>query len=126
MEFTEATRALSARLAAEDDDLAAAGAVYLAVAAWKAVSGEDTSAWDRFGLEMLDVQARFYGDDQVEVDATVPGGDRPQVRTAVADLIVHLARHHDRKANASGNDLARRLDHDAAAEQLRRAAAALA
>ncbi|WP_157551506.1 hypothetical protein [Micromonospora globosa] len=123
MEFPEAARVLGARLAAGDDSLAAAGAVHLAVEAWKHLGGSDP-AWDRFGLEVLDVRSRLYVDD-VEVEAAAPNADGPEVRAAVRDLIGHLARHHDRCAVAR-DGLAQRLDHDAAAQQLRRAAAALA
>ncbi|MEU4779872.1 hypothetical protein [Micromonospora sp. NPDC023633] len=42
------------------------------------------------------------------------------------DLVEHLAQHHDRRAADPHDGLAQRLDHDAAAQQLRRAAAALA
>lgn len=125
MEFAEATRLLTARLAAGDDGLAAAGAVHLAVEAWKHLAGSDY-AWDRFGLEVLDVRSRLYsGDDEVVVGAAVPEADEPQVRAALMDLVEHLAQHHDRCA-ATQKGLAQRLDHDAAAHQLRRAAAALA
>ncbi|MFD0783728.1 hypothetical protein ACFQZ8_07360 [Micromonospora azadirachtae] len=123
MEFLEAATVLSARLAAGDDSLAAAGAVYLAIEAWKHLGGVDP-AWDRFGLEVLDVRSRLYEDD-VEVDVAVPDADGPEVRAAVMDLIGHLARYHVRRAVAE-DGLAQRLDHDAAAQQLRRAAAALA
>jgi hypothetical protein len=123
MEFPEAARVLSARLAAGDDSLAAAGAVHLAIEAWKHLGGVDP-AWDRFGLEVLDVRSRLYEDDVV-VDAATPGADGPEVRAAVMDLIEQLARHHCRCAVA-GDGLAQRLGHEAAAQQLRRAAAALA
>lgn len=123
MEFAEAANVLTVRLAAGDDSLAAAGAVHLAIEAWKHLGGFDP-AWDRFGLEVLDVRSRLYEDDVV-VDAAAPDTDGPEVRAAVRDLIEHLAQHHDRCAVAQ-DGLAGRLDHDAAAEQLRRAAAALA
>ncbi|MEH1017890.1 hypothetical protein V6U90_33135 [Micromonospora sp. CPCC 206060] len=125
MEFADATSALTARLAAGNDDLAAAGAIHLAVEAWKRLSGGD-AAWDRFGLELLDVRSRLYSDDDVVVDATVPATDGPHLRHAVMDLVEQLAQHHDRRAVHPDNGLAQRLDHDAAAQQLRRAVAALA
>ena len=123
MEFPEAATILSARLAAGGDSLAAAGAVHLAIEAWKHLGGVDP-AWDRLGLEVLDVRSRLYEDDVV-LDAAAPDADGPEVRAAVRDLIEHLAQHHDRRAVAE-DGLAQRLDHDAAAQQLRRAAAALA
>lgn len=122
MEFAEAANVLTVRLAAGDDGLAAAGAVHLAIEAWKHLGGVDP-AWERFGLEVLDVRSRLYADDVI-VEAAAPDADGPEVRAAVRDLIEHLAQYHDRRAVAE-DGLAQRLDHDAAAQQLRRAAAAL-
>ncbi|MFD6563016.1 hypothetical protein [Micromonospora profundi] len=126
MNFVEAASALNARLAAGDDNLAAAGAVFLAVEAWKKLSGRAV-AWERFGLAILDVRSRLYSeDDDVVVDATAPEADGPLVRAALIDLVEQLARYHSRRAVHSGDGLAQRLEHDAVAQQLRRAAIALA
>ena len=126
MEYMEATRALGERLAAGEDDLAAAGAVQLAIEAWKHLAGVDT-AWDRFGLALLDIQARLYSEEvDVVVNAAAPSTDDPELRTAVADLVEQLAQHHERLAADEHTALAQRLNHDAGAQHLRRAAAALA
>ncbi|MEV4830609.1 hypothetical protein AB0K25_20100 [Micromonospora sp. NPDC049257] len=122
MRFMEAAEVLAARLADGDDDLAAGGALQLMIDAWRYLGGSDP-AWDRFGLEVLDVRSRMYP-DEVAVAADVPDADRPQLRTAVRDLVEQLARHHERHA-VDHDDLAHRLSHDATAQQLRRAAAAL-
>ncbi|MFF0097716.1 hypothetical protein ACFYO8_00150 [Micromonospora sp. NPDC005257] len=126
MDYIEATREVCAGLADALDDTTAVGAVHLAIEAWKRLSGTDL-AWDRFGLEMLDIRARLYADhDEVVVDAAAPARDDAETRRAVATLVERLARYHERLATCDGDDLARRLAHDAAAQQLRRAAAALA
>ncbi|WBC05305.1 hypothetical protein [Micromonospora sp. WMMA1976] len=126
MDYIEATKVVCADSADAWDDTTAAGAVQLAIEAWKGLSGTDL-AWDRFGLEMLDIRARLYADhDDVVVDAAAPTRDDVETRHAVATLVEHLARYHERLAARDDDDLARRLDHDAAAQQLRRAAAALA
>lgn len=126
MEYIEATRQIGARLADAVDDTAAAGAVQLAIQAWQHLAGSDL-AWDHFGLELLEIRARFYAEhDDVVVDAAAPERDDTETRLAVTTLVEHLARHHERQAVDDRNDVARRLDHDAAAQQLRRAAAALA
>ncbi|MFY1595903.1 hypothetical protein [Micromonospora sp. WMMD737] len=125
MEFVKAIGALTARLAAGNDDLAASGAIYLAVAAWKHQAGEDT-AWDRFGLEVLDVRSRFYTHYDVVVDTTVPTAANTHIRNAVRELVAQLARYHDQRALDADRTLSERLDHDAAAQKLRRAVAALA
>ncbi|MBQ1041477.1 hypothetical protein KBX03_03045 [Micromonospora sp. C72] len=126
MEYTEATRQVRARLADAADHTAAAGAVHLAIEAWKSLAGSDL-AWDQFGLELLDIRARLYSDyDDVVVDAAAPARDDVETRLAVTALVEQLARYHERLAADDRDDLARRLSHDAGAQQLRRAAAALA
>ncbi len=126
MDYIEATKEVCAGSADAWDDTTAAGAVQLAIEAWKRLSGTDL-AWDQFGLEMLDIRARLYADhDDVVVDAAAPARDDVETRHAVATLVEHLARYHEYLAASGRDDLARRLDHDAAAQQLRRAAAALA
>lgn len=126
MEFVEATSTLTARLAAGNDDLAAAGAICLAVEAWKHLAGEDT-AWDRFGLEILDVRSRLYTHyDDVVVDTTLPTTSSAHIRDAVRELVAQLARYHDHRALDADIALSERLDHNAVAQQLRRAVAALA
>ena len=123
MEYTEAAQVVSASLAAGGDDLAAAGAMSLALEAWRHLAGTDR-AWDRFALELLDIHSRLYQDQCVAVEAEPPQDDGPQIRAAVTALVEQLARHHERHA-LDDVDLAQRLDHDACAQQLRRAAAAL-
>ncbi|MEU8073092.1 hypothetical protein AB0B20_25375 [Micromonospora sp. NPDC049151] len=126
MEYIEATRQVGARLADAADQTAAAGAVQLAIEAWKSLAGSDL-AWDQFGLELLDIRARLYSDyDDVVVDAAAPTRDDVETRLALTELVEQLARHHERLAADDRDDLARRLSHDAGAQQLRRAAAALA
>ncbi|MBQ1028942.1 hypothetical protein KBX26_02830 [Micromonospora sp. C97] len=126
MNYAEAAREIAARLARGGDDVVAAGAIQMAIEAWKCLAGTDL-AWDRFGLELLDVRARLYSDhDDVLVDADVPVRDDAETRLAVTALLEQLARHHDRLASDDQSDLARRLSHDAGAQQLRRAVAALA
>lgn len=126
MTYAQAAREITARLAHGVDDTAAAGALQLAIEAWKCLAGTDL-AWDRYGLELLDVRARLYSDhDDVVVDAGTPVRDDAETRLAVTALLEQLARHHDRLAADDRDDLARRLSHDAGAQQLRRAVAALA
>ncbi|MET9300677.1 hypothetical protein ABZX66_15250 [Micromonospora aurantiaca] len=126
MEYIEATRQVGARLADAADHIAAAGAVQLAIEAWKSLAGSDL-AWDQFGLELLDIRARLHSDyDDVVVDAAAPARDDVETRLAVTALVEQLARYHERLAADDRDDLARRLTHDAGAQQLRRAAAALA
>ncbi|MEV4824538.1 hypothetical protein [Micromonospora sp. NPDC049274] len=125
MEYAEAAREMMARLADDADDVAAAGVIQLALEAWKRLAGTDL-AWDRFGLELLDVRARLYADHDVVVDAEAPVRDDADTRLVVATLMEQLARYHERQATNDRDDLARRLSHDAGAQQLRRAAAALA
>jgi len=123
MEYTTATRAVRDNLATGEDDLAAAGALDLALQAWRTLAAED-AAWDRLGLELLDVQGRLYVDQDVTVEADPPR-DGPQTRAAVRELLESLAQHHEALAAAT-SPLAQRLDHDAGARQLRHAAATLA
>lgn len=126
MEYAEAAREISARLAEGVDDTLAAGAIQLAIEAWKSLAGTDL-AWDHFGLELLDVRARLYSDHgNIVVNADAPVRDDAETRSAVTTLLEQLARYHDRLAVNDRHDLARRLSHDAGAQQLRRAAAALA
>lgn len=125
VKYVDAAREITARLARGGDDAVAAGAIQLAIEAWKCLAGTDL-AWDRFGLELLDVRARLYSDhDDVVVDAGAPVRDDAETRLAVTALLEQLARHHDRLAGEDQGDLARRLSHDAGARQLRRAVAAL-
>lgn len=125
MKYVDAAREISSRLRAEPDDLAVAGAMQLACEAWKQLAGNDL-AWDRLGLELLDVRARLYADHQdVIVDAEAPVRDDAETRLAVTDMLEQLARYHERCAVDERFDLAARLSHDAGAQQLRRAAAAL-
>ncbi|MET7879856.1 hypothetical protein ABZS52_23355 [Micromonospora profundi] len=125
MSYPEAAREIAARLAHGVDDTAAAGAVQLAIEAWKSLAGTDL-AWDRLGLELLDVRARLYSDhDDIVVAAEAPIRDDAETRLAVTTLLEQLARYHDRMAADDRDDLARRLSHDAGAQQLRRAVAAL-
>ncbi|MEU7673548.1 hypothetical protein AB0C42_01870 [Micromonospora taraxaci] len=125
MTYAEAAREITARLALGVDDTVAAGALQLAIEAWKCLAGTDL-AWDRYGLELLDVRARLYSDhDDVVVDAGAPVRDDAETRLAVTALLEQLARYHDRLAADDRDDLARRLSHDAGAQQLRRAVAAL-
>ncbi|WP_406083564.1 hypothetical protein OHA01_02115 [Micromonospora zamorensis] len=125
MTYAEAAREITARLARGVDDTVAAGAMQLAIEAWKSLAGTDL-AWDRFGLELLDVRARLYSEhDDVVVDAAAPIRDDAETRLAVKTLLEQLARYHDRLAADDRDDLARRLSHDAGAQQLRRAVAAL-
>ncbi|WBC08890.1 hypothetical protein [Micromonospora sp. WMMA1947] len=126
MEYIEATRQVGARLADAADHTAAAGAVQLAIEAWKSLAGSDL-AWDQFGLELLDIRARLYSEyDDVVVNAAAPVRDDAETRLALTALVEQLARYHERLAVDDRDDLARRLSHDAGAQQLRRAAAALA
>ncbi|MEK8106549.1 hypothetical protein NKG94_17300 [Micromonospora sp. M12] len=126
MEYAEAAREISARLAEGVDDTLAAGAIQLAIEAWKSLAGTDL-AWDHFGLELLDVRARLYSDHgDIVVNADAPVRDDAETRLAVTTLLEQLARYHDRLAADDRDDLARRLSHDAGAQQLRRAAVALA
>ena len=126
MEYIEATRQVGARLADAADDTAAAAAIELAIEAWKRLAGTDF-AWDHFGLELLDIRARLYPDhDDVVVDAAAPVRDDAATRLAVTTLVEQLAQYHERLAADGRDDLARRLHHDAGAQHLRRAAAALA
>ncbi|RKF24671.1 hypothetical protein [Micromonospora globbae] len=125
MKYIEAANQINALLRDEPDDLVAGGAMYLACEAWKQLAGSDI-AWDRFGLELLDVRARHYSDHQdVTVDAEGPVRDDAETRLAVTDMVEQLARYHQRCAVDGRLGLAGRLSHDAAAQQLRRAAAAL-
>lgn len=122
MNYTEAVQAVGDNLANGDDDLAAAAAMHLALQAWRHLAAADAT-WDGLGLNLLDIQHRLYRDQDVAVEADPPR-DGPGTRAAVAELLQRLARHHE--ALAIGNrPLPDRLEHDAAAQQLRRAAAAL-
>jgi hypothetical protein len=123
MDCTKAARTVGDNLIAGGDEFAAAGAMYLALQAWRHLAGAD-KAWDRLGLELLDVRGRLYAGQDVVVEAAPPH-DGPGTRAAVVALVEHLARHHEALAAGSG-PLAQRLDHDAGVQQLRRAAAALA
>ncbi|MEU4383209.1 hypothetical protein [Micromonospora echinofusca] len=126
MEYIEATRRVGAGLTEATDDTTAAAAVQLAIEAWKCLAGTDL-AWDHCGLELLDIRARLYSEyDDVVVDAAAPVRDDAETRLAVTTLLEQLARYHERLAVDDHDDLARRLSHDAGAQQLRRAAAALA
>ncbi|WP_030334626.1 hypothetical protein [Micromonospora parva] len=125
MTYAEAAREITARLAQGVDGTVAAGAIQLAIEAWQCLAGTDL-AWDRYGLELLDVRARLYSDlDDVVVDAGAPVRDDVETRLAVTTMLEQLARYHDRRAGDDREDLARRLSHDAGAQQLRRAVAAL-
>jgi hypothetical protein len=124
MEYIEAAEAVSGHLGAADEELAAAGAVHLGLAAWRHLAATDR-VWDQVGLALLDVQSRLYTDQDVSVDADAPHDD-PRTRAAVAGLLTALARHHQGLAAAGAGTLQRRLDHDAASQQLRAAAAGLA
>ncbi|MET8040538.1 hypothetical protein ABZU25_06690 [Micromonospora sp. NPDC005215] len=124
--YAEAAREITARLAQDLDDTVAADAIQLAIEAWKSLAGTDF-AWDRFGLELLNVRARLYSDhDDVVVDTGTPVRDDAETRLAVTSLLEQLARYHDRRAADDRDDLSRRLNHGAGARQLRRAVAALA
>ncbi|WP_433132829.1 hypothetical protein ACQPWW_14195 [Micromonospora sp. CA-240977] len=126
MTYPEAARETTARLAQDLDDTVAADAIQLAIEAWKSLAGTDF-AWDRFGLELLNVRARLYSDhDDVVVDTGPPVRDDAETRLAVTSLLEQLARYHDRRAADDRDDPHRRLSHDAGAQQLRRAVAALA
>ncbi|MEU8314996.1 hypothetical protein [Micromonospora sp. NPDC049033] len=126
MEYIEATRQVGARLANAADHTAGAGAIQLAIEAWKSLAGSDL-AWDQFGLELLDIRARFYSDyDDVVVNAAAPVRDDAETRLALTALVEQLARYHERLAADDRDGLSHRLSHDAGAQQLRRAAAALA
>ncbi|MGC4806137.1 hypothetical protein [Micromonospora sp. DT233] len=126
MEYIEATRRVGAGLTEAADDTAAAAAVQLAIEAWQCLAGTDF-AWDRFGLELLDIRARLYSEyDDVVVGAAAPVRDTAETRLAVTTLLEQLACYHERRAVDDHGDLARRRSHDASAQQLRRAAAALA
>ncbi|MFC4066713.1 hypothetical protein [Actinoplanes subglobosus] len=124
MEYIEAAAAVSDHLGAGDDELAPAGAVHLGLTAWQHLVGEDR-IWDRVGTVLLEVQGRLYLDQAVTIEAQPPRDD-PQTRAAVAGLLTALARHHQERATAGAGELHLRLDHDAAAQQLRAAAAVLA
>jgi hypothetical protein len=121
MDYTEAVRAVREQLDA-GVELAPAAALHLSLQAWRRLAAADP-VWDKVGLELLDVRDRLYADQDVAVEADPPR-DGAQTRAAVAALIEHLARYHETGATSAG-PLAQRLDHDAAAQQLRRAAAAL-
>ncbi|MEV4210172.1 hypothetical protein [Micromonospora sp. NPDC049662] len=124
-DYNDAARQVADLLAHDADGIAAAGAVQLAIEAWKSLAGTDL-AWDRFGLELLDIRARLYSDhDDVVVDAESPTHDDAETRRVVAVLLEQLARHHDRLAADHHDDLASRDLHTAAAQQLRRAVATL-
>jgi hypothetical protein len=124
MEYIEAAAAVSEQLGAGDDEYAPAGAVQLGLTAWQHLAEADR-IWDRVGTVLLDVQGRLYLDQAVTVVADPPH-DGPQTRAAVAGLLTALARHHQGLAAAGTGELYLRLDHDAAARQLRDAAAVLA
>ena len=124
MDYTQAARAVYASLAAGDDEMAAPGALHLAIQAWRHNAEADT-AWDRFGIELLDVRTRLYPSDDIAVEADAPAGDGPELRAVLSELVEELARYHQRLAANSNLALAQRLEHDAVAQQLRRAVAVL-
>jgi len=124
MDYTQAARAVAASLAAGDDEMAAPGALNLAIQAWHQLAETDT-AWDRFGLELLDLRTRLYPGDDISVEADAPPGDGPELRAVLGELVEELARHHQRLAANGDLALAQRLEQDAAAHQLRRAVAVL-
>jgi hypothetical protein len=123
MEYTEAARAVSDALAGGDDDLAAAGAMYLALQAWRHLADTDP-VWDQFGLQLLEVQGQLYAGQDVVVEADPPR-DGSRTRSAVTTLVEQLARRHE-ALSAEAGPLAHRLTHDACAQQLRRAVSVLA
>jgi len=124
MDYTQAARAVAASLAAGDDEMAAPGALHLAIQAWRHLADGD-AAWDRFGLELLDLRTRLYPDDDVAVEVDAPPHDGPELRAVLSELVEELARYHQRLAANSDLALVQRLEHDAAAHQLRRAVAVL-
>src|SRR5262249_40084964 len=97
MKYANAVQATSAVLAQGGDPLAAAGAVDLAMQAWRDLAGAD-AAWDYFGLGLLEVCTRLYPHRDVAIHADPPPSDGPTLRGAVADLIEELARYHEREA----------------------------
>lgn len=124
MEYTTAAQTVRENLAAGTDEHASSAALNLALQAWRTLAAGDAT-WDLLGLELLTVHARLYVEEQeVRVEADPPS-DGPQTRTAVRDLLETLAQHHELMSVAGSGPLSRRLDHDAAAQQLRRAAAEL-
>ena len=123
VEYTDAVRTVITSLAAGGDDFAAAGAISLALRAWRQLGGTDP-VWDQVGLDLLEVRDRLYPDQDVTVAAADPAAD-PQTRAAVAELLEQLALHHQQLAGGDA-PLAERLAHDAGVQQLRDAAAALA
>ncbi len=124
MDYLHVARAVAASLAAGDDEMAAPGALHLAIQAWRYLADGD-AAWDRFGLELLDLRTRLYPDEDVAVEADAPPDDGPVLRAVLSELFEELARYHQRIAANSNLALAQRLEYDAAAQQLRRAVAAL-
>jgi len=123
--FAEASREVAEQLATSNQpgDPRAWAAIYLAVEAWRQLA-DDTGAWDYFGLEVLDVRARHYYDQHVEVLVGAACSDL-DTRAAVCEMVTQLAGHHARIAASETLQLVDRLSHDATARQLQRAVAAL-
>ena len=124
MDYTEAARSASRELGSDDGDELAQAALQLALQAWRSLSGDDP-AWDRFGLELLDVRDRLYPTTTVTTVTAPLYCDGLEIRQMVAELVETLAARHRRVAGDEDRPLAERLDHDGAAVQLRRAAATL-
>ncbi|GLW35225.1 hypothetical protein [Actinoplanes regularis] len=123
MDFMEAAQTVGADLGTGGQQHAPAGALFLAVLAWREL-GDADPVWDQVGLVLLDVQQRLYPEHNVGVEVQAPQ-DGPRTRAAVAALITRLAEHHHAMAADGTGALPARLDHDAAAQQLRHAAAVL-
>ncbi len=117
MDFIPAAEAVTALLATRADDAAPDAALYLTIMAWAALAEADP-AWDRFGLELLDIRTRLYPDSGIVVDARPPAHDEPRLRQSLTGLVAALADHHDTLAADERLGLALRLEHDAAAHQL--------
>lgn len=124
MTYSATANAVSDELRHDDDDDLAQAALELALQAWQVLAGDDP-AWDRFGLELLDVRGRLHPIPTVVAVAAPPVADQPETRRAVASLMQALASRHERAATSPKLALTRRLELDAAAVQLRRAAAML-
>ncbi|GGM22597.1 hypothetical protein ACFFX1_11035 [Dactylosporangium sucinum] len=125
MTYNDLARAVTNELGADDGDELAQAALQLALQAWHALADGDP-AWDRFGLDLLDVRGRLHPNPTVAVVTPAPDRDRPELRAAVTTLVQALADRHERVAAGAERALAQRLQLDGAAVQLRRAAEALA
>ena len=123
MEYIEAVTTVTELLGSGDDEYVPEGAIYLGLQAWKHLAQGD-GVWDELGLTLMDVENRLHPEERVEIEAGVPV-EGPGTRAAVAAMLLQLAQHYQDVAGSGVGPLQVRLDHDAAAVQLRRVAAVL-